>query len=90
MAGHNKAIGGGGFHHVAIKVANFGLRPPRDATFLLCGLCDLCARYVASFSSFSAQKEGLHAVPIRTTEEEPIISSGWPPAAEAALDVASQ
>ena len=23
MAGHNKAIGGGGFHHVAIKVANF-------------------------------------------------------------------
>ena len=23
MAGHNKAIGGGGFHHVAMKVANF-------------------------------------------------------------------
>jgi catechol 2,3-dioxygenase-like lactoylglutathione lyase family enzyme len=23
MAGNNKAIGGGGFHHVAIKVANF-------------------------------------------------------------------
>jgi len=23
MAGHNKAIGGGGFHHVAIKVAHF-------------------------------------------------------------------
>ena len=23
MAGHNEAIGGGGFHHVAIKAANF-------------------------------------------------------------------
>ena len=36
MAGHNKAICGGGFHHVASKVANFGLRPPRDAPYLLC------------------------------------------------------
>jgi len=42
------------------------------------------------FFSFSAQKEGLHAVSVETTEEEPIISSGWLPAAEAALDDASQ
>lgn len=38
----------------------------------------------------SAQKEGLHAVPVGTAEEEPIISGGRLPAAEAALDQASQ